>query len=294
MSDDDQPVRSSYYRDQALLNLIVALKPEADPIISALGLKKTPAAFPLYQSKEYSLVISGIGKCRSAAATAWLSARQYDKNENSSLQDKRVSLGMCWLNVGIAGHIDSPIGANYLAHTVRDASSNRVWFPPLIKCTTPASALLTVDRPLCNYSPDNLYDMEASGFIETARIFSHSELVQCFKVVSDNSSHPFTEVTPDKTAKLMADSMETIITVIQNLQQLQSVIYQHKSHCSVEFIQRWKFSKSQEVQLERLLQRYSTIHIPLTEIPAELLNVKKAKDVLHWLQTSVDQVKYFL
>lgn len=275
------------------MNLIVALKPEADPVISALGLKKIPAAFPLYRSEEYSLVISGIGKCRSAAATAWLAAQQYDSNEKSVVEDKRRSHSSCWLNIGIAGHKDRSIGTNYLANTVRDAGNDKVWFPPLIKCTTPTCALLTVDRPLHNYSPDRLYDMEASGFIETARMFSHSELVQCFKVVSDNSSHPFTEVNPDKTKKLISDSTETIIGVINNLQHLESIVCQHEQTCSFEFLQRWKFSKSQEIQLERLLQRYSAIHFPLKEIPAELLNVGKASDVLLWLQTSVERVKYF-
>ena len=41
---------------------------EADPVISALNLKRTPASLNYYQKEESHLVVSGIGKCNAAAA----------------------------------------------------------------------------------------------------------------------------------------------------------------------------------------------------------------------------------
>jgi len=58
-----------------MLNFVVALKAEANPLIEHFNLKHEPNNyFPVFSSGETSLIVSGIGRNLASAATAWLAA----------------------------------------------------------------------------------------------------------------------------------------------------------------------------------------------------------------------------
>ena len=100
-----------------MTNLVVALQAEARPIIEALDLvQDRPAGmFPVYCNGGLSLVVSGIGRAYCAAAVMHLFHRTAQHVDQA------------WLNVGIAGHQQVPIGSALLASRVTGPASGRRW-----------------------------------------------------------------------------------------------------------------------------------------------------------------------
>jgi nucleoside phosphorylase len=167
--------------DRAPVHLIAALPAEVKPLISRFNLERVQPdrVFPVYRNRHLSLVVSGVGKVNAAAASAFLYALNGFPN------------GAVWINLGIAGHKDLPLGDAVLAHRITDAASGRQWHPPLaIHAPCKTVGLETLDEPNFDYPRDSAFDMEASGFYATAVRFSRAELVQCLKVISDNGDSP--------------------------------------------------------------------------------------------------------
>ena len=76
-----------------MINFVVALASEAKPLISHYGLtlQSHRRGFPLYAGTDLRLVVTGIGRVRVAAGTAFLAGSNSDASGP-------------WLNIGIAGH----------------------------------------------------------------------------------------------------------------------------------------------------------------------------------------------
>ena len=272
----------STHRANLMLNLIAATRAEAEPVIQAMKLKHKSGSFPLFCSDSTALVVSGIGKCRAAAACAWLAA----------LSDNLESKPGCWINFGIAGHPQATLGSVFTAHKITDHHNNKVWYPPQIHSPLPTSDLTTVDKPLEQYLPGQLHDMEASGFIAIARMFTSAELVQCVKVVSDNTDNPLDKINPETAQKAVSDTIPMITNLAEHLIDLADTIATNKSAILGEFCQQWHFSVSQKVKLERLLQRHDALNRSMQSIPQELTDVKSAKSVLQWLDSQLEDADY--
>ena len=160
-----------------MLIWICALHCEAKPVIDFFRLKKShdDSVFDLYRGDDMVCVVSGVGKIASAAATAWTAARFAREP------------ALAWINLGISGAAQHEIGKLFLLDKVVDDDSGQCWYPaPVTPSTLPGSACLTLNSPGENYREDMLFDMEASGFMQTALRFSSAELIQVLKVVSDN------------------------------------------------------------------------------------------------------------
>ncbi|MCC6751604.1 MAG: hypothetical protein IT371_28390 [Deltaproteobacteria bacterium] len=160
-----------------MLRLVVALPPEARPLVRHYGLKPPaePEPFPIYQGEGIWLVVSGLGKLAAAAATSYLYLRSGGQRQAA------------WLNLGVGGHREHPLGTGLLAHKVMDEATGWRWYPPqLPELAIPSASVLTVERPETEYAGPWLYEMEASGFFVAASRFAAPPLVHCYKVVSDN------------------------------------------------------------------------------------------------------------
>ena len=270
-----------------MLHLIAATQTEADPVISALKLKRTPASLNYYQKEETHLVVSGIGKCNAATACGWLAQKtQQTSTDNNT--------SVAWLNFGIAGHVNAEPGTAFIAHKVTDFATERVWFPHRLTDNITSSDLTTVDKPLQYYMPAQLHDMEASAYTEAARKFSDAELVQTIKVVSDNETQPLANVNARLATKLIEDSIEPILHCIDTLKLLSQIIPVTDSTAKQLILDRWNFSVSQAVQLERLLQRHEVLLGTLRDIPESQQQIKSSKELLIWLQDKVDNADFTL
>ena len=112
-----------------MIHFVVALPAEGKPLIDRYGLRRRTlrSDYPIYEGNDITLIVSGIGKVAAAAATACLHA---------STNDHRPGV---WLNVGIAGHSQRPVGDGVrtrrsrhdLCHRGRDSESRRrAYFDP--------------------------------------------------------------------------------------------------------------------------------------------------------------------
>ncbi len=194
-----------------MLCWVTALMPEARPLIDHFHLLKVEnrSSFPVFRSKDerMCLVVSGMGKTLSAAAVASLYQLVGERSD------------MAWLNFGIAGHRERDLGELRWVNKIVDVSSGQKWYPPQILKTgkSQGSALLTVDQAGDYPEGDALVDMEASGFYSIASRFSTRELVQCVKIVSDNSGSSWRDLKKGQVGAWIRAHMDDIIAASEEL-----------------------------------------------------------------------------
>ena len=168
------------------INIVIAMKSEAKPLINYWKLKKINNTSGIYtdKKKKINLIISGIGKKKVKEATNVLAK----KNSNSF-----------FLNIGIGGHRDLKLGEIILASKITDNKTNYNWYPSLLwKTKIKKSSLITVRFPKIIYKPNIVYDMEASSFLKTARSFVGPEKVQVIKIISDNKDNSILTISSKK------------------------------------------------------------------------------------------------
>lgn len=266
-----------------MINLVVALPAEARPLIARYRLtdKTTRGGFRIYRNAGMSLVISGPGKIAAAAATALLASC------NSAAEQT------AWLNIGIAGHATHATGQSLLAHRVTDHATGKSWYPPqLFELATTTTSLLTVDTPENRYHHDLAYDMEASGYYAVATRFSSAELVQCFKVVSDNREHSTAAITAESCAQLITQALDEIDPL---LDALSALAREHGSWHAMpagleQLARQWHFTVSQQHQLTELARRWKVL-VPDQPLWLDgLASSKNATGVLQCIQQHLDSL----
>ena len=182
------------------INIVVAMKREAFPLISYWDLKENRDKFYSNKKKKINLIISGIGKKKSEKATKYLGEKT---NKNSF-----------FVNIGIAGHKDYNLGEITLVSKVTDNKTKYSWYPSLLwKTKMKKTPLITVGFPKIRYTTNHLYDMEASGFFKGAREFVGPEMVQCIKIISDNKKSSILNISSNK----IENWINNKITIIDKL-----------------------------------------------------------------------------
>ena len=190
---------------------VVALRPEANALIQKFNLKSfsNHLNFPIYINRKngHALVISGVGSIKSAVATMYL---------NNTFKPGQF---VAWINIGIAGHFQGPVGTLFQAIKVVNNDNGKSFFPGLrfSKLAEPAE-LCTVSSPENEFTLPALYDMEAAGFCEIAPSLSCNELTFVLKIVSDTSEQSQSLITK----KMIADLFKKNSAMIDNL--LQAVV----------------------------------------------------------------------
>lgn len=261
-----------------VFNWVVALKPEAQPLIEALNLKQVSSSggFPRFESSGHShrLVISGIGKVNAAAATSWLGRESQSWN--------------AWLNFGIAGHQTAQVGSIVRAGRISDGATGRSWYPasvwPAKKDKFLSIELLTVDKPTDQYPETGQYiDMEAAGYFPTALRFSTSELVQSFKVISDNQTTNLSDLRSPAVKQIVSEAVPEILEWLPNMEQIIREEYQRFAPPDgwEEIIKTFHFTATETHQLKRLATRALTLKkfSSLTEY-CESCNFQTGKEIL--------------
>jgi len=160
-----------------MIYIVVALSAEARPLVAHFGLERASDLEPLevYQRPGLGLIVSGVGKAAAAAAVEALAAAA--PSEEHSV----------WLNLGVAGHRNHPIGTAVLATTISDEETGASW-----TLSTPtdlhfeSGSLRTVEQVELKFESESLYEMEAAGFCRQAMRLTTPDLVQVLKIVSDN------------------------------------------------------------------------------------------------------------
>lgn len=263
-----------------MINIVVALPAEARPLLDHFRLrdKQHNTAFPVYRNADMALIVSGPGKVAAAAATALL-------GDSAAMT--------AWLNTGIAGHACHAIGSGFLAHRITDSATGTNWYPPqILDLPVPTDNLYTVDRPEDDYPAAALYEMEASGFFPVATRFSSSELVQCYKIVSDNRTQPAMAVTAKLCEQLITARLADIEQLVNALSGMANEYTQwHAPHPDLEQLsKRWHFTVTQQHQLARLARRWKVLTADQPLWLEQLERARCAADVLQCFEQHLEAV----
>ncbi len=188
-----------------MIHLVVALAPEARPLIEHLKLKvvSTSPGYRIYEGDGVRLVQSGIGKVASGGACAWLAGWAQRTEEDPD--------PCFWLNAGIAGRKESELGEAFLAHKIVDSATQRSFYPSFpFEIPLPSYELLSVDSPSENLPDRFAVDMEAFGFFSVASRFQTAECIHSLKVVSDNAESSADQLTPQRIEELVQQNLNAI------------------------------------------------------------------------------------
>ena len=264
-----------------MIRLVIALPSEAKPLLSHYKLKpiKDSRGFKIYQKDGMALVVSGVGKSAAAAATAYLQAMTANEPDRA------------WINIGMGGHRELVLGEGILADRIMDLASGQTWYPPpVLNLTSSRASVLTVDRVEEDFEGQWVFEMEAAGFCESAYRFATAELVQCFKIISDNRSVPPRWMSTRQVDELLEARLEDIDALVEATASLAREL----SPLSADppgldtLLERWHFTVSERRRLQRLLRRWHVL-APETHIFDEKLKRRRTgKEVLGLIQARIE------
>lgn len=264
-----------------MLHIVCALKPEARPLLDYFGLRALPDEPRIYHNADahISLTLSGIGK--SAAAGAVTRTHAYFDADRSH----------AWLNLGIAGHADLPLGQAVMVKKVTDAASGKTWFPSRIfPVTIPALDLISLDEPGSDYR-EELFDMECAGFFQAVSSVATLELAQALKIISDNADEPMDSVKPSLVSRLVQQNLPVIEEIAQQLlalsKLLQSLNNPDPDYHTITGSRH--FTVSQQHQLRAALRKWRALQPGDRSPAARVAGQKTAAEVLRYLQDELDK-----
>lgn len=264
------------------LVIVVAHSLEARPLIDHFHFKSVKSsALPHYADDHGKrLIVSGMGKTNAAAAVGYISGL---------LAAQTVAPG--FVNFGIAGHGSLDLGSGLLISKVIDAGTEAAYYPTPISCGQNMAVLKTVDQPESNYAEDLAYDMEGSGFWQAASRYSTLDLVQLFKVVSDNAENDTGTVNKARIEAVLAGQLEGFAQLVTQLQALAS--HHHRRHAEPVSWQSLRqighLTVSEQHQLRRLCQRGAALGLDEALLALAATPVGSGKELLRAVVRCVEQ-----
>jgi len=237
-----------------LLNLLIAHMPEAKPLLSQFALAevaRTPS--PVFANDEgIYLTVTGNGTDAMTTAIEALASWQGDH------------VAPAWLNIGIAGHGSAEVGSGFLINKINDALSGNAQFPTPGATGLPVSALYTVAEIERSYPQAAAYDMEGSAFWEAASSYGQLDQIQLFKIVSDNPQQHVDEFKISAVAELLGGQQAELATLVAAMHSAASehVRVHELPREYAGLIDRYHFTATQRVQLEKLLRRWMAFDRP--------------------------------
>jgi adenosylhomocysteine nucleosidase len=198
-----------------MILIVTALMLEAAPVIDYFKLKKDVSIlpYPVYRGSDIALIVSGVGKVRSAMAAVYLNSIY-----NAGRSNVLVNLGLCG-----AGSSRYKPGSLLVVNKVTDVDTGWDYYPDVfIGGGLSQVALHCCSKPVKteDVAPDTDFfcDMESSGVMEAAKKFSYSHNVLILKIISDF-------LAPDRLDKkqlkgYIEKSMPVFESILQEMRQL--------------------------------------------------------------------------
>jgi len=261
-----------------VINIICALGCEAKPLISHLQLKRSTAAgYRLYENSEINLLITGAGN------------RNF--SELFSIQALRTQQPAAWLNIGIAGHGTLAVGDGRLINKISLRNGNNSWYPPPLVFENrndfiESISLVTVDEPETKYLEDCAYDMEAFYFYQAATKLQTSELVHCYKIISDNRQTSTDTINTVQVVQMVKNRLTDITAIVEVLSGMMSVIPGNSHQPFEEITRLYRFTQYQKHELGKLLSRLSVLDTSTLDVQS-IPRLKSGAQVLQWLKNEI-------
>ena len=265
------------------LCLITALPAESRPLLDSLKLRQAREKYlRLYESERYLLLETGVGKLRSAAATAALLQCRQDVSTI--------------VNIGIAGG-DFAYGQMVVAHQVSDQASGAQWYPHLpatkeFREATSAS-VCTLDATCTQYRSGVMFDMEAAGIFSASSAYLSTSQVHSIKVISDNPDNAIQGINKAVVTSLLQGALCQITPMLKALEclpgsQAGQTNLKLEKHIE-QFCASIHHTINDERQLLSLLQRHLNLTGHLPDVPA---GARSAKDIRQLLCAELDLLPF--
>jgi nucleoside phosphorylase len=271
--------------DQSTYNIFIfiALECEARPLLKFFNLKKQHShPFSIFINDNLVLTITGIGKNAMAGGVAYTLAL-FSQTHQPIL-----------INLGIAGHINQPIGSLFLANKIVDTDSGKIFYPQLLGNDWPNTCTInTLSTPSNLYSDNCLNDMEASAFYEIAVKFSSCELIHCIKIVSDNQQSSINQINAREVTTWIENQIAIINIVFKKLTRLHQLIASVNLENYNEILNMWHFTATGKIKLKSLLIRWKALSATDWFI-SDVNNFCTGKELLKKLEADVDQKEVHL
>lgn len=263
---------------------VVALKVEAEIILDEYNMNFDPE-FTLFQvfrnfEKTRWLILSGIGRHNSAAATTYL------------YMISKASRSTCWINLGIAGSGKGHYGDLCLVNKISNNDSSNTYPATMPKVTFHKMNLFTSDVPLTDYTLHELIDMEGSAFYDITNKLSGREFICLMKVISDGPNNDIEDLNKFKIRELINLNIANIKTIVSYYEKLSMDQYQIIQQPKIlsEILSQWHFSVSQKHQLENLIKRINTLSKD-EEIIKLIKDCKNSRSVITILEEKILNTK---
>ena len=263
---------------------VVALKVEAEIILDEYNMNFDPE-FTLFQvfrnfEKTRWLILSGVGRHNSAAATTYL------------YMISKASRSTCWINLGIAGSGKGHYGDLCLVNKISNNDSSNTYPATMPKVTFHKMNLFTSDVPLTDYTLHELIDMEGSAFYDITNKLSGREFICLMKVISDGPNNDIEDLNKFKIRELINLNIANIKTIVSYYEKLSMDQYQIIQQPKIlsEILSQWHFSVSQKHQLENLIKRLNTLSKD-EEIIKLIKDCKNSRSVITNLEAKILNTK---
>ena len=263
---------------------VVALKVEAEIILDEYNMNFDPE-FTLFQvfrnfEKTRWLILSGIGRHNSAAATTYL------------YMISQASRSTSWINLGIAGSGKGHYGDLCLVNKISNNASSNTYPATMPKVTFHKMNLFTTDVPLIDYSLHELIDMEGSAFYDITNKLSGREFICLMKVISDGPNNNIEDLNKFKIRELIKLNIANIKTIVSYYEKLSVDEYQIIQQPKIlsEILSQWHFSVSQKHRLENLIKRINILSKD-EEITKLIKDCKNSRSVITILEEKILNTK---
>lgn len=281
-----QANEDSFFGETIRVCWVAALLAEAKPLISQFELipELEQTFFPIYKNEKLGqlLIVSGTGQSNATAAVAYLAGKY------------NIPPWVAWINIGLAGFPEPPVGKLFQAIKVTNSANTRVTFPGVrfSKLVSPAQ-LETLETPSSNYKPATLYDMEGAAFSEIASRFSCNELTFLFKIVSDTCESELSQITSLLAEELIRDNLTSIKLLFNEINELVSLekkrLQLPKEVATI--LTEYHFSASRRVQLIRKYRKWRAV-FPDSSLKDFFRGAVTAGDIISRLDGSLSSISF--
>jgi len=263
---------------------VVALKAEAEIILDEYKMNFDPE-FTLFQvfrnfEKTRWLILSGIGRHNSAAATTYL------------YMISKASRSTSWINLGIAGSGKGHYGDLCLVNKISNNGFSNTYPATMPKASLHKMNLFTTDVPLLDYSLHELIDMEGSAFYDITNKLSGREFICLMKVISDGPNNNIKDLNKFKIRGLIELNITNIKTIVSYYEKLSMDQYQIIQQPKIlsKILSQWHFSVSQKHRLENIIKRINILSKD-EEITKLIKDCKNSRSVITILEDKISNTK---
>ncbi|CDF58416.1 Spore photoproduct(EC:) [Thermobrachium celere] len=162
-----------------MLYISTALYIEAQEFIKKLNLKRDNSItkFEVFKNEDVLLIITGVGKVKSAVAVSYLLSK-YDIKEND-----------LFINIGVCGCRDRNVqfGEIFICNKILDNDTKYTYYPDMLLAHPFKEASIeTFSRKVAEEEVEaELVDMESSALYQAASLFFQPHQIIFLKIVSD-------------------------------------------------------------------------------------------------------------